>query len=126
MLTHTHSLSLSLCAGSLMAFAWGALIPVGIIIALFYKVVWPNGHWFYVSPDSANLLWYQRLRLTCLLVVGSQIHIVVMSVGVLTVVGGVIVILLHAEWKWLETTVRKISTLSPSVSLSLSSSLCVL
>lgn len=34
-----------------MTFAWGVLIPVGIILALFYKVVWPNGHWFYVSPS---------------------------------------------------------------------------
>ena len=36
-------------AGSLMSIAWGVLIPIGIILALFYKVVWPNGHWFYVS-----------------------------------------------------------------------------
>ena len=34
-----------------MTFAWGVLIPVGIILALFYKVVWPNGHWFYVSSS---------------------------------------------------------------------------
>ena len=32
-----------------MCFAWGLLAPVGIFIAMFYKVVWPNGEWFYVS-----------------------------------------------------------------------------
>ncbi len=32
-----------------MTVAWGLLAPVGILLALFYKVVWPNGQWFYVS-----------------------------------------------------------------------------
>ena len=41
--------------GSLMALAWGVLIPVGIILALFYKVVWPNGQWFYVSQTSQSV-----------------------------------------------------------------------
>jgi hypothetical protein len=70
--------------GSLMAVAWGVLIPAGIILALFYRVVWPNGHWFYI-------------------------HIVVMSVAALMVIGGVVVILLHAEWKWLNTTDLNVS-----------------
>jgi hypothetical protein len=65
--------------GSLMSIAWGVLIPIGIILALFYKVVWPNGHWFYI-------------------------HISVMVVGILMVIAGLFVILAHAEWKWLDTT----------------------
>lgn len=32
-----------------MVFAWGLLAPVGIMLPLFYKVVWPDGQWFYVS-----------------------------------------------------------------------------
>lgn len=37
------------CTGSVMLFAWGVLAPVGIMLALFFKIVWPNGQWFYVS-----------------------------------------------------------------------------
>ena len=40
---------LCFCVGCVMCLAWGLLAPVGILIALFYKVVWPNGEWFYVS-----------------------------------------------------------------------------
>jgi hypothetical protein len=70
--------------GSLMAFAWGVLVPVGIILALFYKVVWPKGHWFYI-------------------------HILVMIVAILMVIAGVFMILLHSEWTWLDTTDLNIS-----------------
>lgn len=38
----------SLYVASLMTLAWGLVAPVGIILAMFYKVVWPNGEWFYV------------------------------------------------------------------------------
>ena len=37
-----------------MSVAWGVLFPVGILIALFYRVVWPNGHWFYVSLGAVE------------------------------------------------------------------------
>lgn len=35
-----------------MCVAWGLLAPVGILIALFYKVIWPDGEWFYVRYDQ--------------------------------------------------------------------------
>lgn len=42
-----------------MVFAWGLLAPLGIMLALYYKVVWPNGQWFYVriicSYEQASL-----------------------------------------------------------------------
>lgn len=41
----------SLIAGCVMCFAWGLLAPIGILIALFYKVIWPNGEWFYVNDN---------------------------------------------------------------------------
>ena len=37
-----------------MTFAWGVLIPMGMILALFYKVVWPRGHWFYVRFNGTQ------------------------------------------------------------------------
>lgn len=84
-----------------MAFAWGLLIPVGIILALFYKVVWPNGHWFYVSVIQfcRSLYSFEPVPLY------PQIHVMVMVIAVLMVIAGVVIILLHAEWKWLDTTV---------------------
>ena len=39
-----------------MVFAWGALAPVAIFLALFYKIVWPNGEWFYVSSALSYLI----------------------------------------------------------------------
>lgn len=38
-----------------MTVAWGVLVPIGILLALFYKVVWPEGEWFYVSGWSSRL-----------------------------------------------------------------------
>ena len=38
-----------------MLLAWGLLAPVGITLALFYKVVWPNGEWLYVSSRCMHL-----------------------------------------------------------------------
>ena len=38
-------------SGCIMCVAWGLLAPVGILIAMFYKVIWPNGEWFYVRYD---------------------------------------------------------------------------
>ena len=35
--------------GSFMIFTFLFLIPIGIILSTFYKVVWPNGGWFFVS-----------------------------------------------------------------------------
>ena len=32
-----------------MITTWGILAPVGIMLALYYKVMWPNGGWLYVS-----------------------------------------------------------------------------
>lgn len=49
MLLVTHASNL----GSIMALAWGLFAPVGIMLALFYKVVWPNGEWFYVSVSHS-------------------------------------------------------------------------
>lgn len=33
--------------GSFMIFAFLFLLPVGIILSTFYKIVWPNGGWFF-------------------------------------------------------------------------------
>lgn len=38
--------------GALMSFAWGVLAPTGIFLALFYKIVWPDGQWFYVRKSN--------------------------------------------------------------------------
>lgn len=43
--------NIMLAPGALMSFAWGVLAPTGIFLALFYKIVWPNGQWFYVSKS---------------------------------------------------------------------------
>lgn len=37
-----------------MCVAWGLLAPVGILIAMFYKVIWPNGEWFYVREETSS------------------------------------------------------------------------
>lgn len=63
-----------------MAFAWGLLAPVGIMLALFYKVVWPTGQWFYA-------------------------HIVIMVFTLVLSLLGVIPIVVHADGRWLATTV---------------------
>ncbi len=42
--------------GAMMIAAWGLLAPVGILMAIFYKVVWPSGEWFYVSHDSYHII----------------------------------------------------------------------
>ena len=34
---------------SFVLFTWLFLIPVGIMISAFFKIVWPNGGWFFVS-----------------------------------------------------------------------------
>ncbi len=41
--------------GAMMIAAWGLLAPVGILMAIFYKVVWPSGEWFYVSHDIVTI-----------------------------------------------------------------------
>jgi len=48
---YTSGQSIIVCAisGAIMMLAWGLFAPVGIILVIFYKVVWPNGEWFYVS-----------------------------------------------------------------------------
>ena len=45
----------SLYVASLMTLAWGLVAPVGIILAMFYKVVWPNGEWFYVRSSLKRI-----------------------------------------------------------------------
>jgi hypothetical protein len=35
--------------GILMTFAWIATAPTGIVLARYFKVVWPTGKWFHVS-----------------------------------------------------------------------------
>ena len=45
---------ITLHAGSMMTIAWALFAPVGILLALFYKVVWPNGEWFYVSSSDLH------------------------------------------------------------------------
>ena len=68
--------------GSLMMFAFLFLIPLGTILSSFYKIVWPNGGWFFVSlignvypfmPEITEQVSYQfsssfffPRRLTCL------------------------------------------------------------
>ena len=49
-------LLIHLNSGCIMCVAWGLLAPVGILIAMFYKVIWPNGEWFYVRAGC--ILWY--------------------------------------------------------------------
>ena len=34
---------------SFVLFTWLFLIPVGIMVSSFFKIVWPNGGWFFVS-----------------------------------------------------------------------------
>ena len=42
--------------GSFMIFTFLFLIPIGIILSTFYKIVWPNGGWFFVSQFNCILL----------------------------------------------------------------------
>lgn len=37
---------------SFVLFTWLFLIPAGIMMSSFFKIVWPNGGWFFVSPVS--------------------------------------------------------------------------
>ncbi len=50
-----------LVVGAMMIAAWGLLAPVGILMAIFYKVVWPSGEWFYVSHNRRSLLRNTRM-----------------------------------------------------------------
>ena len=34
---------------SFVIFTWLFLIPIGIMMSSFFKIVWPNGGWFFVS-----------------------------------------------------------------------------
>jgi len=45
----------SIHAASFMTLAWGLVAPVGIILAMFYKVILPNGEWFYVSVRRVSM-----------------------------------------------------------------------
>lgn len=45
----------SIHAASFMTLAWGLVAPVGIILAMFYKVILPNGEWFYVSVGHVSM-----------------------------------------------------------------------
>ena len=36
---------------SFVIFTWLFLIPVGIMMSSFFKIVWPNGGWFFVSQS---------------------------------------------------------------------------
>lgn len=56
-------------AGSMMSFAWGVLAPIGIMLALYYKIVWPNGQWFYVRKSNAyNIHAYYTSVFVCRLI----------------------------------------------------------
>ena len=48
---------------SFVLFTWLFLIPVGIMMSSFFKIVWPNGGWFFVSCNS--LLINVMLKLFC-------------------------------------------------------------
>ncbi len=50
--------------GSFMVFAWGAVAPVGLMLSLFYKVVWPGGEWFYVCIYNNISLHPHKARVT--------------------------------------------------------------
>ena len=84
-----------------MTVAWGLLAPAGILLALFYKVVWPNGEWFYVSQSVTNVMtgYVQSL------LVSQQAHIVIMCSAIVMTLAGIVVIVVHAGGKWLTSTV---------------------
>ncbi|XP_065890178.1 putative ferric-chelate reductase 1 [Dysidea avara] len=64
--------------GAFMMFTWYFLAPVGIFLALFYKESFPNGLWFYG-------------------------HIAVMIATIVFMFIGLILILVHADGKWIQT-----------------------
>lgn len=90
-----------------MIAAWGIFAPIGILLALYYKVVWPNGEWLYVSfsfnfniTPIVNDTTRAHTQTSAL-----QAHIVVMVITLLLTLGGVAAILVHAKGTWLATTV---------------------
>ena len=89
-----------------MIIAWGLFAPVGILLALFYKVVWPNGEWFYVSAVVQNLL-KSHLNISGFL---FQTHIAIMIATLLLTLAGIIPIVIHAGGLWLSSTVSSIDT----------------
>jgi len=53
--SNTSSTALIKAHASFMTLAWGLVAPVGIILAMFYKVILPNGEWFYVSVGHVSM-----------------------------------------------------------------------
>ena len=82
-----------------MVFAWGVLAPTGIMLALFYKIVWPNGQWFYVSQSTLK-----TMHCMCSILL-TQAHIGLMIGTLVFSILGVVSIVVHADGKWLSTTV---------------------
>jgi len=77
-----------------MMFTWYFLAPVGIFLALFYKESFPNGLWFYVRA-------HQRIiEMLCHVFQG---HIGVMIATIVFNFIGLILILVHADGKWIQT-----------------------
>lgn len=64
--------------GAFMIFTWYFIAPLGIFLALFYKEAFPNGLWFYG-------------------------HIIIMITTIVFMFIGLILILVHAEGRWIQT-----------------------
>ena len=88
-----------------MCVAWGLLAPIGILIAMFYKVIWPNGEWFYVSKNNMHPVPEVDSIILNIIFFKFQSHLGIMIGTLVLTICGLVLIIVHASGTWLSTTV---------------------